>query len=325
MAVTPVDHVQDQTRKSSMSPPSNINRYSPGFDSSVRVHRALAITSGAFAVFIGLLIVVLLVAYRRRRRHLANQPELAEVCCSHDTPMVQLSKSGCLLALLIHGWCARGGCTLVKGLPSLRCFFSREFTFVAVQKFGSAEMTGNTMVGVHSDASKSIKPPDAYVYCTADTAARAIAVAAVTDPPLTERSQNEHPPSAGSESPPTFSSIALDGASGDLDSSSRLFSAAGGISRFGPSCALVDAQGSQSAMGTLGGVTARERLYILASGTYFSPTRGVADVPLDEMHRSLQGPVQSIDELALSDARPDGRSSGWHRGSPSWQEEGRLA
>lgn len=86
-----------------MPPPSNIDRYLPGSESSVKVHRALAITSAAFAAFIGALIVVLLVAYRRQRRHLVNQPELAEVCCSHGTRTPKIGMScGIADSRLVH-------------------------------------------------------------------------------------------------------------------------------------------------------------------------------------------------------------------------------
>ena len=132
---------------------------------------------------------------------------------------------------------------------------------VSLQKSGSGEMRRNNSNGTSegSESSKG-KPADAYVYCTTDASALEAA-----------RHGGDH---AGDCPSPTASSIALDGPSMELDESSR-------VARFGPSTSLQDI-GSQSAMTSTLGITARERLYMLAGGTYRSPRRGVSDAPLPD-------------------------------------------
>ena len=194
-------------------------------------------------------------------------------------------------------------------------------TLYDVQKYGSTEMT-NTSLTRGSTTSRAalsrLLKPDAWVACK--TTAPAAPLEPLSRPSSATGTVrgNARDSSGGAAALPasddvishTFSSVALDGASDDDeepaargDAFATADSSASGDARggargggshsrhmHGHSTSCVDLRGldlacsdsNTASTATLAGFTARERVQMLANGTYNSPRRGVSDTPLDE-------------------------------------------
>lgn len=151
------------------------------------------------------------------------------------------------------------------------------------------QKTGFTEVSNATYASKSLRKAqsahaDAVVFCKADSAAASSTHRSAATP---SGATPQRTPADAAEDALSLSSIALDGASGALeehDAGSRMRTAhtqsGSCVDVAGMDLAHTHSHAASSA--TLGGTTARERVSMLASGTYLSPRRGLADTPLDE-------------------------------------------
>ena len=166
--------------------------------------------------------------------------------------------------------------------------------YVVVQKAGFSEVTNAAFTHTSSGSRKSRGAhADAVVFCKAEASARRGA----TQPAGAARCNG----SEAAEDMQSLSSVALSGGSAALDEH-RLHAghdgSIGSRTRLARthSNSCVDLAGMDinathshaASSATLGGLTARERVSMLASGTYLSPRRGLADAPLEESDHLAQ-------------------------------------
>jgi hypothetical protein len=158
-----------------------------------------------------------------------------------------------------------------------------------MQKYNSTDLEVTS--GNHSAKSSARKPADAYVYCTADGARSRVL-------PVGPHTQAEQIASVepGDEDSDMLSrelaAIALDAVSGHVLGSSSRFIRTGSHMRL-PVLAHASSQDLTSTHSMGGGssampMTVRERIHMLASGTFCSPRRGSSDALPDDASVHLQ-------------------------------------